>query len=1130
MEKITSHLIESTVHDSQVRAWEEEVLLPTYQIGQEEKNPIFLEKRVYQGSSGIVYPYAVIEKIADTKRDMPYKAVFIENEYLKLMALPQLGGRLHMAYDKVKRRHFVYYNQVVKPALVGLAGPWISGGIEFNWPQHHRPSTFLPLGYSIEEHADGSKTLWCSEVERMCRTKGMHGFRLYPGRAYVEIAVKLYNRTPFPQTFLWWANPAVAVHEQYHSVFPPDVDAVFDHGKRGVSKFPIATGEYYKQDYSEGVDISQYKNIPVPTSYMAVKSKYDFVGGYQTNCHAGLLHVADHHLSPGKKQWTWGCGEFGRAWDRNLTDEDGPYIELMTGVFTDNQPDFSWLQPFEERTWQQYFMPYSEVGMVKNATKEAIINVQTAQNRVGVIVHTTAKYENALARIVDLAGMKTIAEQRFDISPDIPYKQEFMADGIAADSIGVDIMDSSMRLLVRYRPQPSELKPPPMPARAAMQPKDINTNEALYLTGLHIEQYRHATYLPTDYYEEALRRDPADARCNNAMGLWYMRRGQFAIAQTYFRRALDTLTERNPNPYDGEPCYNLGWALSMQGRHEEAYDMFYKSVWNAAWQDAGYMALALTEMTLHSAGSGTGGELYAYTMEKALCHVEKSLIRNWHNHKARALKASILRKLGRPTEALQWIEDSIAIDGFNIGAWFEKYLLTSDHAVLTEMNRRMYGSAHTYIEYAIDYAAAAMYSEAAAMLRQCIEAAGSRYPMLYYFLAYYAHCQGKQSDSADYLRQAFACSSDGCFPNRIEEVAALQYAIGANEQDYKALYYLGNFWYNARQYDNAIECWEQALSINAQFPSVMRNLALAYYNKRSDKERAQRLLEQAFALEPDNARMLMELDQLYKKMGKPHEYRLNLLQRHETLVEQRDDLCLERIALLNQLGRYVQAKGRIEERVFHPWEGGEGKVPAQHIIACRELAKQSIAAGNYEHAITMLQAAMDYPPNLGEGKLAGAQENDIHYYMGLCHRSMGAQDKAQDYFLRAADGLQEPQQAFFYNDQQPDQIFYQGLAWRALGNERNARRCFNKLIAHGEQHLFEHCRIDYFAVSLPDLAIWDDDLGERNSLHCYYVMGLGHLGLGAYDKAREYLSKAVELGGGSHQGALVHLRMAQDKG
>lgn len=248
-----------------VKVWEEDILLPTYGIGRPEKNPMFLEKRVYQGSSGVVYPYPVIEKIEDTCEEKSYHAVWLENEYLKVMILPELGGRIQMAFDKIKQRHFIYYNHVIKPALVGLTGPWISGGIEFNWPQHHRPSTFLPVDYSIEQCKDGSVIVWVSERERMFGQKGTAGFTLHPGRAVLEIQGKVSNPTPLPQTFLWWANPAVAVNADYQSVFPSDVNAVFDHGKRDVSRYPIATGTYYKMDYSAGVDISRYKNIPVPT-------------------------------------------------------------------------------------------------------------------------------------------------------------------------------------------------------------------------------------------------------------------------------------------------------------------------------------------------------------------------------------------------------------------------------------------------------------------------------------------------------------------------------------------------------------------------------------------------------------------------------------------------------------------------------------------------------------------------------------------------------------------------------------------------------------------------------------------------------------------------------------------------
>ncbi|MBX0331578.1 DUF5107 domain-containing protein, partial [Oscillochloris sp. ZM17-4] len=357
------------------RAWAETVLIPTYGVGTPEKSPMFLEKRVYQGSSGAVYPLPVIEHVSDTAAPRPYTAVFLQNRYLKIMILPELGGRVQMAQDLTNGYHFIYYNQVIKPALVGLAGPWISGGIEFNWPQHHRPSTFMPLQWRISHGPDGSATVHCAEIEPLAFTQGAHSFTLHPERAALQIDVQLYNRSSAPQTFLWWANPAVHVNDDYQSVFPPDVTAVMDHGKRDVSDFPIATGTYYKVNYAPGTDISRYKNIPVPTSYMAHRSDFDFVGDYDHGRQAGMLHVANHHLVPGKKQWTWGNGDFGQAWDRQLTDADGPYIELMCGAFTDNQPDFSWLMPGEEKRFTQYFLPYKVIGPATNASHEAVIRL-----------------------------------------------------------------------------------------------------------------------------------------------------------------------------------------------------------------------------------------------------------------------------------------------------------------------------------------------------------------------------------------------------------------------------------------------------------------------------------------------------------------------------------------------------------------------------------------------------------------------------------------------------------------------------------------------------------------------------------------------------------------------------------
>ena len=1078
-----------------VKAWSEKVTIPTYEIGKPEKNPIFLEKRVYQGSSGVVYPHPVIEKISDTRVDKEWQACYMENDFLKIMILPELGGRVQMAFDKTKNRHFVYYNEVIKPALVGLTGPWISGGIEFNWPQHHRPSTYEPVDFSIEENAGGSKTVWCSEIERMFRTRGMAGFTLYPDKAYMEIKVRLYNRTSQPQTFLWWANPAVAVNDEYQSVFPPDVHAVFDHGKRDVSKFPVATGTYYKMDYSRGVDISRYKNIPVPTSYMAIQSKYDFVGGYENDSKGGLLHVANHHVSPGKKQWTWGNGDFGVAWDRNLTDRNGPYIELMCGVYTDNQPDFSWLMPYEEKAFSQYFMPYRDLGVVKNATKDAMLNLEFQENKLHVKIYTTGIYPDARIRLD--AGNTVLLEEHFDFSPQTSYLHELDAlAGIPEQDYHLSLFDGYGNLLIDWSPEQESLKPIPEAAKAAKDPKDILSSEELFLNGLHLEQYRHASYDPTDYYREAISRDPGDVRSNNALGMWLLRRGKFNEAEKHFRKAVETLTHRNPNPYDGEPLFNLGLSLRLQGKVDEAYVHFYKSVWNAAWMDPGYFQVAQIDASRQN-------------WPLALENISRSLLRNWHNHKARHLKTAILRKMNKTEEALDFASGSLETDRFNFGILYEKFLM-GDAEALNRLKELIRGNIHNYIEIALDYTWAGMYREAVDLLDLGISEQISVYPMAYYYKAWILFLSGKEAEARKAVINAENCDPALCFPHQLESVPALQLAMKMNPEGPKTPYYLGNFWYNARQYKEALACFEKSAELDSTFPTVFRNLALAYFNKFSQPEKALTSMEKAFTLDPSDARILMELNQLYKKMNKTVDLRLEILEKHKDLVDERDDLYLEKAELLILKKEYREAYEWIMSRKFHPWEGGEGKVSGAYISSLVGMARESIERKEYKKAIGLLESAKLYPENLGEGKLPGAQENRINYWLGYAYEGLNETDMATAAWLEGSTGLSEPTAVWYYNDQQPDTIFYQGLSLIRLGRNAEALSRFNKLIDYGEKHFFDTIRIDYFAVSLPDLQIWEDDLGRRNKIHCNYLMALGYKGKGMDDKAEGYFRKVME--------------------
>jgi tetratricopeptide (TPR) repeat protein len=1096
-----------------VKAWQKFVTIPTYKTGNPDKNPLFLEKRVYQGSSGAVYPHAVIDKITDEKENKNYLAVFLENEYLQIMILPQLGGRIQMALDKTNGYHFVYYNQVIKPALVGLAGPWISGGIEFNWPQHHRPSTFDPVDFSIEENPDGSITVWVNEVEQMYHTKGMAGFTLYPGKAYLEVKGRLYNRTPLPQTFLWWANPAVSVDEEYQSVFPPDVNAVYDHGKRDVSSFPIATGTYYKVDYSPGTDISWYKNIRVPTSYMAVDSAFDFVGGYHHGKKAGILHVADHHISPGKKQWTWGGGEFGKAWDRHLTDEDGPYFELMTGMFTDNQPDFGWIMPNEAREFSQYFLPYKNIGYVRNATIDAAVNLETEGRTIRTKVYVTAPQEKLTIRL-SLMG-SVLLESSADLDPATTYEHSFEIDrDFKEQDLRIEVIDSAGRLLVEYTPVLKRDGAIPEPATAIGEPASIPSTEELFLAARHLEQYRHATFSAEDYYLEALRRDPFDIRNNQGMGASYFRKGKYECALAHFDKAIQRATRHNPNPYDVEVYYQRGLALFYLKRFDEAYTAFYKTFWGDRWQDVGALFLARIDCMRNK---------YA----DALNHTTTSIRKNYHGFQARHLKSALLRLSGKYEQALRLTGETLQIDPFQTGALFEQYMVLaivgrkedSDRS-MTLFKERMSATVPGYLELALDYAAAGLFGEAADLLR--IIQSATQDPMVCYYLSYFAAQTGDMTEALDWAIKASLLPAGAWFTNRLEDIGILQFITGLHPEDHKAWYYLGNIWYDKRQYEEAIEAWKNSAKSNAGLATVHRNLGLAFYNVRKDAEAAIACYETAFRVDGTDARILYELDNLYKRTGRPPADRLNFLKGHERLVQTRDDLFLEYVTLHNLTGEHHAAAALLAGRKFHPWEGGEGKVSGQYVLSQVELAKMAMASGEFTRAIHLLEAAQDYPDNLGEGKLFGTRENDIHFWLACAYDELGNKEETQRYLDRATVGETEPAPAIFYNDQSPDKILYQALALSRLHYPSKAKTVLQRLISYSREHANDEVKMDYFAVSLPDLLIFDDDLSRRNRAHCKYMEGLGNMGLGQWQDARRCFEEVLSLDA-SHMGAKIHL-------
>ena len=1088
-----------------VKVWSHPVSIPTYEPEPPDRNPMFLERRVYQGSSGRTYPLPFYNRISERRVERQWEAVHLENQYVRLMVLPQLGGRIHVGMDKTNGYDFFYRQNVIKPALVGLAGPWISGGVEFNWPQHHRPSTFMPTDVQIEEHADGSVTAWFSEHEPMNRTKGMHGVCLHPGRSLIELKARLYNRSEFVQTFLWWANVGTHVHERYQSFFPPDVHFVADHARRAMSKFPLCNGGYYGVDYGSrpacGIprrqrptcfippgdyppnDLSWYANIPVPTSYMAVGSIRDFLGGYDHAKRAGLIHVADHHIAPGKKQWTWGNHPFGYAWDRNLTDADGPYIELMAGVFTDNQPDFSFIHPGETRTFSQFWYPIQQIGPAQEANTDAAVSlgIQQSQRQARIAVAVTRAFTDVVIRLT--RDGTTISEIRADLAPNAPLMREVpLPNRVREQDLQLTVVDRDGQVIIEYRPIAAKPAAVPAPAREPQLPSDLATNDELYLTGLHLDQYRHATRRPELYWREALRRDPADSRCNNAMGLWHLKGGEFDAAIEHFRRAIASLTRRNANPYDGEAFYNLGLALRHADRHEEAYDAFYKATWNYAWQSAAFFCLAELDCRRGR-------------WSKAFEHLDAVLRANSGHLQARDLKAIVLRKLRRAGEADVLVQETLRLDPLD---WMARHLAGQELRCDTQVR----------LDLTLDLARAGLYPEAISLLLAATPEPGSgTAPLVQHYLAYLYDKVGDTASATQARSAAAAALPDYCFPSRLEEIAILQASVQQNPTDPRAPYYLANLRYDRRRHEEAIRLWERSARLDPSFSVVWRNLGIAYFNVWRDPEKARAAYEKALRVNPGDVRLLYERDQLWKRLGEPAAKRLAELSRHPELVRQRDDLSLELCALYTQTGQPEGAMEVLQSRNFQPWEGGEGMAVAQHIRAHLALGRRALRAGDAAAAIRLLECALSPPENLGEAIHPLANCSETHYWLGIAQEAAGNYAPADEHWRIASE---------FRGDFQEMSIralseysYFAAMALHASGRRAEARKLLRQILAYARKLARAPAKIDYFATSLPTMLLFEEDLQQRQATRGTFLAAQAKLGLGQVTEARKLLKKVL---------------------
>lgn len=1101
---------------SAVQVRQEQVTIPTYLIGPPDPNPQFYFGGASQGAQQRIYPYPMYDNLTTEKADKSYRMVYLENEYVKVGILPDSGGKIFEAVDKTNGYNFFYRQHVIKPALISLLGAWISGGVEWDVPHHHRATSFLPVQYTIEEALDGSKTVWVGELELRDRMRWAVGITLHPGKSYVEASFRVINRTPVPTSMLCFSNVAVHVNDNYQIIFPPSTQWGTGHGKRDFTTWPI----------SNDVDLSWYKNIPGSRSVFAWNYRDDFSAGYDHGKKAGTMSIADHTVVSGKKFFTWGDNANGHLQDTLLTDSDGPYIELMVGAYSDNQPDYSWMTPHETRSWSQFWYPFRDIGGVKNANTEAAVNLDVKDGKVFVGFYATSDHRTAKVslKLKDQA----LLQETVAINPGKSYVKEVAFPAGADEHDLRASLAAEGRELVAYSPIKLEPEDKPAPVTNFPPAAEMKTNEELYLAGLRIEEFHAPNAKPDPYWQEALKRDPGDVRVNTALGIDALKAGRFAEAEQYFRKALERATDRYTSPKDGEAFYYLGLALKAQGKTDDAFERFAKATWSGAWRNAGYFEMAQIASLRGDFGT-------------ALTYANNSLNANGEDIRALALKSALLRQTGQTDAVLATAAAIRKIDPLDVHALAEQWMAgkTSDSAVRANdyspvLRKACNAHPATALEVATDYLNAGLWQDGTTLLTEVVAGAADKSrvsPLVFYYLGYFAQKLNQPKQAVEYFQKAAKAPTDYVFPFQMEMISVLEAAMAAHPSDSHAPYYLGNLLYDW-QPDRAVALWEKSASLGADFPVVYRNLALIYTRQGGQRDKALAALEKAASF-GGNAMVFNELDKLYEENSVAPEKRLALMETHQSVIN-RDEVISREINLAIFAGKADLALQLIQSRFFRAWEGG-GRFALGDSWVNANLARghQHFAAQRYKEALADYQAALQTPSHLQESSgNTEARKGEVSYWIATAYEALGDLDKARQSWREASEvsttppatgrggrggrggggGGSLPAGQFSGRGGMGGiaagvrvaqaGVYYQALALQKLGEADRAKTLFQQLIDTGTQNLAK--------ISSPTPGA-DVPLAQRiQTADAHYLTGLGQLGLSEKDKARQEFSLALQ--------------------
>ncbi len=1037
----------NTAHAQPVHAWEGSITIPTYQLGPPDPNPPFALV-----NHNPVYPYAMLDDLSDERAPKSYRAIYLENEYLKIIVLPELGGHIYSVYDKNNHREMLYRNNVIKYGLVGPRGAWIAGGMEFSFPFAHTTNTVSNVESALRQNSDGSATAHVGAIDWVSNMYWEIALTLRPNTARLEEQVTLFNATPLNHLYLFWTNTAVPATDDLQYIYPMR-ETISDDPFAIVQSWPVW----------KGVDQSWYKNDPSAMAIFARDVHRNFFGVYYHQSNYGVVHVSDFRQNPGKKVWSWGTAREGRIWDRILSDDDGPYNEIQSGRFA-TQGYREFMEPRRAEQWTEYWYPVSGLdGGFVEATGQMALNASFLEKgsapagEVKLLFSPVAAVQHATLTVtIGSTLLRTIHNVQLDPLKTAAYTIPVPDLDRARKELRVEVKsEQGKQLLAWSASDPIDGNPDLIPSagKPLETPVSITPEtplEQLYLQGVFLQK-RGDTEGARKIFRQVLQHDPGYIPALLDEAYYSYRAADFAGAE----HLIDLAQQRdNENPM---VAYAAGLVYRAQGRHSIAA--------NAFWSVIHYGPRSIPGLSLSPAYLELGEiAIRQHDYASAVDLLQQAINHNPADALALADLAVAERLNGNLTGAAATSAKAAQEMPLLPYALAENWQDTGAAQTWTQI---VSSDPQNYLAVAAWYHDLGAWQSSDAVLNAAIAAlpVQSLSPMVYYYLADNSRQEGELERAGRFAAKAASLPIAEVFPNTITDAAILTDAVQQSPQDAHARYALGNFLFAHSRYDDAAALWSEALDRQFESSVLLRNMGVYEWHVKDNLANAAKYYVRAIALSPKDYRLYEDLDKIYEE-GSDTAARTTLFHGAPAEVLDRDTIRARHALLFLEELQPDQALALLTEHTFKPWEGGV-VVHNIFVYANLEKGKMALAAHRPQEAAQDFQEAIRYPENLGTGEPAQPELAEQFYWLGVALDTQGKRTDARAAWTKATtehDGRAGVFSALAYKklgqsaltqqlleqciagaespNATADDYLRAGLAERYSGNTERARRDF----------------------------------------------------------------------------------------